>query len=222
MRDIDIVKFLPMLILVVLLVGIIAASMTMMLLGWGAWGTPTEPRGGGGRGMYGETPRGGPWSGVALNDSNIVDYVDAYAKSIDEDLEVKVVEKYSNNYYVIVWDGSRGVGAFELIVSPSGSVHPEPQSMMWNTLYGMHARYLGAEDVSVEQARSIARDWVEANFPGARIMEEYKFPGYYTFHFRLPSGEMQMLSVNAYTGQVWFHSWHGRYIASVYGEEHEE
>jgi len=40
------------------------------------------------------------------------------------------------------------------------------------------------------------------------IEEEYTFSGYYTFHFEV-NGEMQMLSVNGYSGAVWFHSWHG-------------
>ncbi|MCU7787654.1 hypothetical protein ODS41_06965 [Pyrobaculum sp. 3827-6] len=42
----------------------------------------------------------------------------------------------------------------------------------------------------------------------------YAFPGYYTYHFKI-GDDMQMLSVNAYSGIVWFHSWHGKYLGEV-------
>ena len=39
------------------------------------------------------------------------------------------------------------------------------------------------------------------------------FPGYYTMH-TLRDGEIEgMLSVNAVTGEVWGHSWHGAFVA---------
>jgi hypothetical protein len=39
-----------------------------------------------------------------------------------------------------------------------------------------------------------------------------QFPGYYTVHI-LKSGKVTgMLSVNGYSGQVWYHTWHGAFI----------
>jgi hypothetical protein len=38
------------------------------------------------------------------------------------------------------------------------------------------------------------------------------FPGYYTLHV-LEDGEIVgMLSVNGYTGNVWYHHWHGELL----------
>jgi hypothetical protein len=40
------------------------------------------------------------------------------------------------------------------------------------------------------------------------------FPGYYTVHITKAGQISGMLSVNAYTGQVWFHTWHGTFVSS--------
>lgn len=42
-------------------------------------------------------------------------------------------------------------------------------------------------------------------------MEAGAFPGYYTFDFGRKEVE-GMLSVNAYTGEVWVHTWHGFFL----------
>ena len=39
------------------------------------------------------------------------------------------------------------------------------------------------------------------------------FPGYYTLHALRGGQVVGMLSVNAATGAVWYHTWHGRFIA---------
>ncbi len=187
------------------------------------------PMGGGqpyGSQPYG--PMGGPMMGgcpawwgsyMNVNDTNVAEYVNNYVAALGPNLEVKTIEKYSNNYYVLVWDASRNMGAFELLVFYNGFIHPEPHSMMWNTLYGPHASGALNYPIGLEEARGIAERWVSSRFPNATIVEEYAFPGYYTFHFRY-GDQMQMLSVNAFTGQVVFHEWHGTYIGNVL--EHEE
>jgi len=40
------------------------------------------------------------------------------------------------------------------------------------------------------------------------------FPGYYTLHITKDGQISGMLSVNAFTGQVWYHTWHGTFVAS--------
>ena len=52
--------------------------------------------------------------------------------------------------------------------------------------------------------------------PGPNMIEEGAFPGYYTFDFGRKEVE-GMLSVNAYTGEVWVHTWHGPFLGG-----HEE
>ena len=39
------------------------------------------------------------------------------------------------------------------------------------------------------------------------------YPGYYTVDVTTSGVVDGMLSVNATTGQVWYHTWHGRFIA---------
>ncbi len=44
------------------------------------------------------------------------------------------------------------------------------------------------------------------------VAEPDRFYGYYTLH-TLRDGEIEgMLSVNGYTGEVWYHAWHGPFI----------
>jgi len=67
--------------------------------------------------------------------------------------------------------------------------------------------------ISPRQAESVAERWLAANARGLTAREAEPFPGYYTAH-TLRGGKVEgMLSVNAYTGAVWYHWWHGRFIA---------
>jgi hypothetical protein len=43
--------------------------------------------------------------------------------------------------------------------------------------------------------------------------EAEAFPGYYTLHTLRDGKITGMLSVNAATGQVWYRSWHGNFVA---------
>ena len=44
------------------------------------------------------------------------------------------------------------------------------------------------------------------------IDEAEAFYGYYTLHI-LKNGQVEgMLSVNGYTGAVWYHTWHGPFL----------
>ena len=66
--------------------------------------------------------------------------------------------------------------------------------------------------------KRIGQNYLNDNFPGAEIKESNRFYGYYTLDF----GKEEvygMLSVNGYNGQIWYHGWHGGFIAM---EEYEE
>lgn len=43
--------------------------------------------------------------------------------------------------------------------------------------------------------------------------------GYYTIMTTLEGEHYGMLSVNGYSGDVWYHTWHGMFISEV--KEHE-
>jgi hypothetical protein len=92
--------------------------------------------------------------------------------------------------------------------------------MMWNTKYGMMGGMMGGStgpstnnmSVSPNKAVEIAQSWLDTNFPSARANESEIFYGHYTLDFSNDGNIVGMLSVNGYTGAVWFHSWHGAFI----------
>jgi hypothetical protein len=144
-------------------------------------------------------------------------------------LHVTEVMEFELNYYAIVAEEKTGIGAMELLVDKSsGAVGPEPgPNMMWNAKYGMMGRggmmgrmggYSDDEMVlSPDEAQDVVQRWLEANLPGRMAGEADPFYGYYTLHF-LNDGEIEgMLSVHGSSGDVWYHSWHGDFIAMAEG-----
>jgi hypothetical protein len=165
-----------------------------------------------------------------------VEAAQQYLKSYSNaDLKLDEVMEFDNNFYALVTEKSTGTGAFELLVNRyTGAVHPEPgPNMMWNTKYGHMAgqggmmggmmgrigggawnQQSGPLTVTVAQARTAGQQWLDANQPGAKLADdEMQFPGYYTMDFLKDGKTAGMLSVNGYTGQVWFHTWHGNFIS---------
>jgi heat shock protein HslJ len=71
----------------------------------------------------------------------------------------------------------------------------------------------GSPSVTTARARRLAQQFLDARLPGARLEEDtMTFPGYYTLDFTRNGRIAGMVSVNAYTGQVWYHAWHGTFI----------
>lgn len=67
--------------------------------------------------------------------------------------------------------------------------------------------------VTAGETRAIAQRWLDRNATGLTAGEPEAFPGYYTLH-TVRSGKVTgMLSVNASTGAVWYHWWHGRFVS---------
>jgi hypothetical protein len=101
-----------------------------------------------------------------------------------------------------------------LIHPNTGAVQIEyGPAMMWNTAYGMHPPRPTSETISAEQAKTVADQWLQINRPGEHAGGADAFPGYYTLHTLRGDQVVGMLSVNAATGAVWPHTWHGRFIA---------
>lgn len=104
----------------------------------------------------------------------------------------------------------------------------------YNGNYGGYGRYgpgmmrgwrrlpSGEMTVTPEQARAYAQRWLDANLPGTTVADDVDtFYGYYTIH-TLENGEIAgMLSVNGYTGAVWYHNWHGDFLG-MQALEHEQ
>lgn len=67
--------------------------------------------------------------------------------------------------------------------------------------------------VSAPQARQLANRWLSQERPGATASEPDTFPGYYTMDTSRNGKVEGMLSVNREAGAVWYHWWHGRFVA---------
>jgi hypothetical protein len=122
---------------------------------------------------------------------------------------------FDNGFYVELKD-SAGKPATEVIVDPrTGAVGTEPgPAMMWNTRFGMmRANGGGAGAVNSTKARNIATSWLATNRPGTTIKSIDAYPGYFTLDLQRNGVVSGMMSVNSATGAVWYHTWHGAFIA---------
>jgi hypothetical protein len=71
----------------------------------------------------------------------------------------------------------------------------------------------GSTSVTAEKAVSLAQEWLHQYQPGTSAAEKADaFYGYYTIHVLKDGKVYGMLSVNSYTGEVWYHTWHGNFV----------
>ncbi len=189
----------------------------------GTNGTPTNPN----------APR---LSGDQVRQA-VTGYVDTYYKG--QSLTIAEIMEFQNNFYAQMRESATGINAFELLIDPtSGNVWPEyGPNMMWNTKYGQMGVSAGGMmgrgmmggatpvqqptavmPVKPEQAIQDAQQYLQAQ--GSTLTVESQtdtFYGYYTIHSLKDGKTTGMLSVNGYTGQVWYHTWHGPFIGMVGG-----
>lgn len=124
---------------------------------------------------------------------------------------------FSNNYYAVLNDTKSGKRMAEVLVDRySGLARPEPgPNMMWNTRFGAGRERAGGK--SMTEMKEQAEDFLADYLPGAKVMETEAMPGYFTFDFG--RGDFEgMLSVNAYDGEIWVHTWHGFYLGGHEGK----
>lgn len=130
-------------------------------------------------------------------------------------------------YYVSVIEKDTGHGAFELLFDPyRGVVYPEMgPNMMWNTKYNMNNMMIWGEPIEdnlIDRDRALERAEDFTNQNEFAVSDQgHHFYGYYTFHTEVDGVTTGMLSVNAYTGQVWYHNWHVN-LETVLEVEHSE
>ena len=158
----------------------------------------------------------------------------------NDNLTLGEIMIFDNHAYAQIVDATTETGAFEVLVDPvSGNVFPEPgPNMMWNTEYGMMSGgnfgMMGSNmmgsfgyapdaeiNITAGEAVASAQEFLDAYLPGKTADETADiFPGYYTLHVLEDGETIGMLSVSAYTGQVFLHHWHGNLIEMV-GEGHD-
>ena len=197
------------------------------------WGSGYGPGGMMGGGMMGGGFSGGggmmggwkrPPATQAINIDSAMNTAQNYLRSFNNpSLAIDEIMEFDQNFYVIYYEKSTGIGAFEMLIDKyTGQIFPEyGPNMMWNTKYGHMGmmgnwgRYpSGQMSVKQDEAVRIAQEYLNRVFPGMVAEDPHPFYGYYTLHFTKDGEISGMLSVNGYSGAVWYHSWHGAYIQS--------
>lgn len=145
---------------------------------------------------------------------------ETYISRLSPELRVKEIMEFSNHFYIMVEERDTKINAFELLLDKgTGRIFYEPgPNMMWNTKYGHMGRMrnpTASMPVRPEEASKIAQSWLDRNILGAKVEKPETFYGYYTLDISKEGSIFGMLSVNGYTGEVWYHSWHGRFIRMV-------
>ncbi len=144
------------------------------------------------------------------------------------DLAIDEVMEFEQNFYIIYYEKSTGIGAFEMLIDKStGRIFPEyGPNMMWNTKYahggimgGWHGmngspQQSGPMLIEEDKAVEVAQNFLDGVYPGTSPEDPHPFYGYYTIHVTKDGEIYGMLSVNGYDGSVWYHNWHGAYIQS--------
>ncbi len=178
--------------------------------------------------MGGMGPRmGGPWSSggpyttgyTDMTMDEVAKVFEKYVRSLGTDFELLEVMEFQHNFYAAVREKDTGIGAFELLIwRGSGKISPEPgPNMMWNLKYGMMSNGYDGEYkpvINEEKAKEIALESLGKLFPGKDVGVEEAIPfyGYYTLDYEVDGKMSGMLSVNAFSGEVWYHTWHGYFI----------
>ncbi|MBI4284423.1 MAG: hypothetical protein HY670_00785 [Chloroflexi bacterium] len=197
------------------------------MMGGGGMGGGMMGPGGMGGGMMGPGGMGGgmmgggaPYNPQArpITIDQAAEAVRLYLNTYGGDLAVTEIMEFAFNFYAEVEETATGVHAMELLIDRySGQVYPEMgPNMMWNTKYGMMGSQAGTPSarmpVGPEQAQNIAQKYLDTSLPGLTVAEADTFYGYYTLH-TMKGGQIEgMLSVNGYSGAVWYHTWHGPFI----------
>lgn len=176
-----------------------------------------------GGGMMGSGWAPAPPGAEPLSAQQVAEQVRSVLQQMGEpELRPGHIMEFDNGFYVVV-EKPDGKGAFELLVDRFGRwVHPEPgPNMMWNTEYGHMAPPVpaGQAPIGTEEALRRAQEFLDRYYPGATAGESVEFPGYYTIDVGRDGRTFGMLSVHAYSGQVWYHSWHGAFLSETAEED---
>ena len=186
--------------------------------GWG-WGGCMASRWG-----WGANANPTTTTATTISINQATDIAQTYVASLNNpDLKVTEVEEYQNNFYVVVGEKSTDNGAFELLINKvTGVITPEMgPNMMWNTEYifgngwcnWVRGTITATPTVTADQAQAYAQQYLNAYLLGTTTGDITAFPGHYTIEVLNNGTPYGMLSVNSFTGQVWYHTWHGVFIA---------
>jgi hypothetical protein len=87
------------------------------------------------------------------------------------------------------------------------------RGMMGGYGYAMPGTVLpGGTPLTLVRAKAVAQQFLDTHLAGTKADEALTFPGYYTIDVARNGHPIGMLSVNTYSGAVWYHAWHGTFI----------
>lgn len=187
--------------IILIVIGIIGLAVTLPMVDWGTTQNVNL--------SFGEVKN---LAGKYLEENNL------------SNLEISEIMEFSQNFYIEILEKDTGIGAMELLVDKSsGAIFPEyGPNMMWNLKYGMHSRMSLSRSstnmpIEEDEALDIAGKYLaKLNTGESAGSDIVKFYGYYTIHTEAENGEVSgMLSINGFTGQVWYHNWHGAFIDMI-------
>ncbi len=223
------------LVLVVLVVVTLGAlALGSFAMGFRGAGMMTWPWNGNARTNSGSQPM--------TMDQAVQTFKSYLASGQNSNLALHEVEEYQYNFYASYYEKDTGNFAFQMLIWKPGATGmsggmgygmmtgvamPEPgPNMMWNTKYGMTNGMMGmmggyrqgasaSMTVSPEQARTMAQQYLNASLAGKTAGDPDTYYGYYNIDVLMNGSTFGMISVNGYTGQVWYHDWHGSYVQTV-------
>ena len=148
----------------------------------------------------------------------------AYAQILDTDAEQGafevLVDPAAGNVFPepgpnMMWNTEYGMmddsGMMSMMMTGMGSDKMNGQygNMMANWITTVDAEI----SVTAAEASGLAQAYLDDILPGTTADDHADtFPGYYTLHVERDGKIIGMLSVNAYTGDVFLHHWHGDFI----------
>lgn len=165
---------------------------------------------------------------------DVNEYIDYYG----EGLEISDIFIFEDSeYYFSIVEEETGRGAMELLANQyTGDVYPEfGPNMMWNLKYGMHntggmmgrrgfnyeyntSNNYKNNEITDEEAYNYGNSYLNKNESGLKLSHDFhEFYGYFTFHVDKDDKTVGMLSVNGFTGEVWYHEWHGNLVEVIEG-----
>lgn len=156
-------------------------------------------------------------STIAVDIERVENIVMQYVAKVGNDYRIEEIMEFSNNFYVVVQEKSTGINAFELLIDRyTGRLSFElGPNMMWNQKYGHMGRVdnpTASMPIDSQGASQYAQGWLDRYFSGASVEEVNIFYGYCTMDVSKNGRIFGMLSVNGFSGEVWYHSWHGEFI----------
>jgi len=181
---------------------------------------------------------------VKLTLEELEEHVEKYISNFNTELEISDIFVYEDSeYYFSIIETDTERGAMELLVNPyTGNIFPEyGPNMMWNLKYGMHGsggmmsgrgmmgynNYdLSASDYeenkyTSEEAYDFGVKYLDKVNDEFELSDDYhEFYGYFTFHVDKDGQTIGMMSINGFTGDVWYHDWHGELIEII--NRHED